>query len=69
MIVSLDDVIAALDRGRSASRDTAAGEALAIAFVPGPRKVKESVTFHTSAGGLLVVDLDEQGRALSVEIV
>lgn len=69
MIISLDEVIAALDERWSNRSDTSAKQALALTLVAGPRKIKESVTYHTAAGGLLVVDLDDQGRALSIELV
>ena len=70
VIVTVGDLKEILTKQRSQyDRDASPGEALAIAFVSPQEPSHDAVTYQTADGGLLVVDVDKQGRAVRLEIV
>ncbi len=49
--------------------DTPPTQALAVKFAEDHMTAKDSITYHTVGGEILVLDVDDKGEVIGVEIV
>jgi hypothetical protein len=68
VIIQLEELHTLLEHSGLSFGDTSPSEAVAIKFVAPPRHVSDSVTYHTASGGLLVIDVDDEGKAIGIEM-
>ncbi len=68
MIIKLDNLIDILMRTASWGDNPSPQESLGIDFDSGDQVSKTTVTYHTADGGLLVIDLNDSGKAIGIEI-
>ncbi|MHB0972581.1 MAG: hypothetical protein ACYC7A_20335 [Thermoanaerobaculia bacterium] len=64
-----DELIEFLATHYSSGGDTSPRQALGIDFATEPFKAFDTITYHTAAGGILAIDVDQQGKVLSIEII
>jgi hypothetical protein len=69
MIIKHEDLIAFLESHYSWGTDSSPREAFGIDFQTDRQKARDVITYHTAAGGALVLSVDESGKVLSIEIV
>lgn len=70
MILTRDELVEILTRHYSGTvNDSSPQEALAIDFGEGERRSVQTKTFHTSDGGMVVLDINTEGKVFSIEIV
>ncbi|MBI1745735.1 MAG: DUF2283 domain-containing protein [Acidobacteria bacterium] len=69
MIIKYDDLIKILMKHCSWGDDTSPREALYLDFRSSPERVKDSLIYHTKDESNLVIDVDEEGKVLGIEIV
>jgi uncharacterized protein YuzE len=69
--INYEELIGLLsEHGKWGADDIPPGEALYISFHPNPDEmmVQSSITSETSGGSNMVIDVDEHGRILGLEI-
>jgi uncharacterized protein YuzE len=69
MIITHDALVDLLTEHSVSDSDTSPREALYIKFAEGDGQAKETITYHTVSGGLLVIDTDESGRVRGIEVL
>jgi hypothetical protein len=69
VIIGLDHLTDLLDRLAVSRGDTSAREALAIKFVDVHGPTRRGATFQTASGGLLIIDMDDDGKVVGLEII
>ena len=69
MTLTHEELIRLLESASSWGDDTSPREALYIGFTSDKGLTKNTVTYHTRAGGLLAVNVDESGKVVGIEIV
>jgi len=68
MIITRDELVDLLMKHATWGDDPSPQESLGIEFDGGGPIAKRSVTYHAVDGGLIVVDLDDTGRVIGIEI-
>jgi hypothetical protein len=68
MIIKYDDLVELLRDHPSAS-EVSPRQALYLQFTSEPRQVKDTVTYHSTDDFIVVLDIDEEGKVLGIEIV
>jgi hypothetical protein len=68
MIIKYDDLVELLSNHPAAS-EVSPRQALYLQFSAEPRKVKDTVTYHSTDESIVVIDIDEEGKVLGIEIV
>ncbi len=68
MIIKYDDLVELLSNHPSAN-EVPPRQALYVEFSAAKRKVKDNVTYHSTDDSIIVIDIDEEGTVLGIEIV
>ena len=68
MIIKYDDLVELLN-AHPAAADVSPRQALYLQFPADARTVKDTITYHSTDDSLVVIDIDENGKVLGIEIV
>lgn len=69
MTIDFEKLVDILMKESSWQGDTSPREALYVEFHSDERKVKDTISYHHTDGGLVAIDINEKGEVLGIEII